>query len=219
MFAAECPNCGEPVATFAKGCARCGAPNPARPAGFVVFGSLLLLLAAIAVAIFAVVRWQRVPVGNPEPDATATSADFAWLTQAMKDCDTDAAKAPSTLHFLVIPLAAASADDPQWRNKSLDDVGNAVLLPSNDAVAALKRGALRISDARYIFRVRDDSTKVIFKWSPSTGVKRFSAPDADEIEAFKVQFLSGDKANDDSWGASFTRHKGTCYWVNAILGN
>jgi hypothetical protein len=219
MIVAECPNCGEPVATFAKDCARCGARNAARRVGFVILGSLLLLFFAIAVAIFAVVRWQRSPLGNAEPGVIATDADFGWLTDAMKDCDTDAANAPSTLHFLVIPLAAASADDPQWRNKSLDDVGNAVLLPSNDAIAALKMSALRISNVRYVFRVRDDSTKVIYKWSPSTGVKRLSAPDADEIEGFKVQFLTGDKANDDEWGVSFARRKGTCYWVNAIIGN
>jgi hypothetical protein len=219
MIVAECPNCGEPVATFAKDCAHCGAPNPARRAGFVVLGSLLLLLVAVAVATFAVVRWHRLPLGSTEPDASATDADFGWLTAAMKDCDMDAAGAPSTLHFLVIPLAAASADDPQWRNKSLDDVGNAILLPSNDALAALKRGAVRISEARYVFRVRDDSTKVIYKWSPSTGVKRFSAPDTEEIEGFKVQFLTGDKADDNAWGVSFVRHKGNCYWVNAMIGN
>jgi hypothetical protein len=226
MIAPECPNCGERVAIFARSCARCGTPNRARGAGFAVLAALLFLLAATGVATYAVVSWHRLPVedGEPdptatsEPDPTATSGNFGWLAAAMQDCDTTASGEPRALHFLVIPLAAAAPDDRQWRNKSLDNVGNAILLPSDDALAALTSGALRISTAQYVLRVRDDETRTIYKWSPSVGVKRFSAPDADRIEGFKVQFLTDDKMSDDEWGVSFGRRKGTCYWVNAVIG-
>jgi hypothetical protein len=183
-----------------------------------VLGALLFLLAAIGVAAFTVVSWHRLPVEGAEPAPTATSGDFGWVTAAMQDCDTTASAEPSALHLLVVPLAAAP-EDPQWRNKSLDNVGNAILLRSDDALAALTSGALRISAAQYVLRVRDDGTRAIYKWSPSAGVKRFSAPDADRIQGFKVQFLTDDKMSDDEWGVSFARRKGTCYWVNAIIGS
>jgi len=214
MSVTDCPNCGEPVAAFAKTCAHCGAPNKARRASFVIAASLLLLLVAAGAAIFAVVRWQRLPVGT-QP----ATEDFGWLTAAMKDCDKEASGTPSTLHFLVIPLAATSADDSQWRRKSLDDAANAVLLPSDEALADLGAGVLKISIDPYEFRVRDEATDTIYKWRTSSGVKRFSAPDADSVEGFKVQFLTHDKARDDDWSASFNRRKGTCYWVNAVIGN
>src|SRR5258705_9249699 len=96
MIATDCPNCGEPVATLAKSCANCGAPNRARRAGFIVAASLAVLLLAIGTATFAVLRWQRLPV-TAEPPAAETTEDFVWLTTAMKDCDTEAANALSTL--------------------------------------------------------------------------------------------------------------------------
>ena len=217
MIAPECPNCGERVAIFARRCAHCGTPNGAWGAGLAAAAALLFLLAAIGVAAFAVVSWKRLPVEGAEPASTATSGDFGWVTAAMKDCDTTASAEPSALHLLVIPLAAAAPDAPQWRNKSLDNVGNAILLRSDDALAALTGGALRISATQYLLRVRDDETKTIYKWSPSVGVKRFSAPDADQIEGFKVQFLTDDNMSDDEWGASFARRKGNCYWINAVI--
>ena len=218
MIAPECPNCGEHVAAFARCCAHCGTPNRARAAGVAVSAALLFLLAAIGVAAFTVVSWHRFPVEGAEPASTATSGDFGWVTAAMKDCDTTASAEPSALHLLVIPLAAAAPEAPQWRNKSLDNVGNAILLRSDDALAALTSSALKISDAQYVLRVRDDGTRTIYKWSPSVGVKRFSAPDADRIEGFNFQFLTDDKMSDDEWGVSFARRKGTCYWVNAVIG-
>src|SRR5215471_3902541 len=104
MITAQCPNCGEPVAALAKNCGHCGSPNRVRGAVFAVLGCLLVLFAAIGTAMFAVVRWQRLSVGTAEFSATATNGDFGWLTDAMKDCDADAEKAASALHFLVIHL-------------------------------------------------------------------------------------------------------------------
>jgi len=216
MIAVECPKCGDRVAAFAKGCGRCGTPNRARGAGFAVLAAFFLLATAIGVASFAVFSGQRLGFRTGEP-AAARTEDFGWLPAAMRDCEMEASKAPSTLHFLVIPLAAVSYEEPRWRSKSLNDLGNAVLLPSDEALAALESGRLRISSAQYDFRVRDDSTNAIYQWSPSVGVKRFSAPDADAIEGFKIQFLTGSKPSGETWGTSFARRKGNCYWVNAVI--
>jgi hypothetical protein len=218
MIATDCPNCGEPVATFAKTCGYCGAPNGARRAGMVVVASLVVLLVAIGVAVFAVVRWQRLPVST-EASEPAASDDFTWLTTAMKDCDTDAANALTTLHFLVIPLTASQDDAAQWRSKSINNVGNALLLPSDDVLKALMGGNLSISKQQYVFSIRDEDTSAVYKWTASSGVKRFSTPDAEKLENFKVQFLTGEQSKSDDWGATFVRRKGNCYWVNAVIKN
>jgi hypothetical protein len=214
MIPADCPDCGEPVAAFAKACPHCGAPNPSRRAGFVIAGSLVLLLAAIAVAVFAVLRGVRFPIEAPP---AATTDDFGWLREAMQKCDDEAAATPSTLHFLVIPLSPAARDISQWQRKSLNDVGNATALASDEALSALSNGDLKISPDRYYFRVRDDATKSIYEWSLSSGVKRFSAPDADSVSNFSLQFLDAEHSGAEKWGAIFGRRKGNCSWVNAIL--
>jgi hypothetical protein len=219
MIATDCPDCGEPVSTFAKSCAQCGAPNAARRAGLAIAGSLAVLLLAIAIATVAVLRWERLPVVDDTASTPATTEDFGWLATAMKDCDTEAASTLSTLHFLVIPLRSAAGEDAAWRRRSLNDIGNAILLNSDTMLDSLKGGTLRLSEQQYTFGVRDDKSGIVYKWSPSTGVKRFSSPDADKIDNFKVQFVTRDKTDESNWGATFVRRKGNCYWVNAIIGN
>jgi len=168
--------------------------------------------------VFAVVRWHRLPVST-ETSEPAASDDVTWLTTAMKDCDTDATNALTTLHFLVIPLSASPTDAAQWRNKSINNVGNALLLPSDDVLKALMGGSLSISQQQYVFSIRDEDTNAVYKWNASSGVKRFSTPDAEKLENFKVQFLTNQRAKSDDWGATFVRRKGNCYWVNAIIQN
>jgi hypothetical protein len=218
MIATDCPDCGEPVSTFAKSCAHCGAPNAARRAGLAIAGSLAVLLLAIAIATVAVLRWERLPVDDTAT-TPATTEDFGWLATAMKDCDTEAASTLSTLHFLVIPLKSAAGEEVAWRRRSLNDIGNAILLNSETTLDSLKNGTLTLSEQQYTFGARDDKSGTVYKWSPSTGVKRFSSADADKIENFKVQFVTRDKPDESNWGATFVRRKGNCYWVNAIIGN
>jgi hypothetical protein len=216
MFKTDCPNCGESVAIFTRSCAHCGAYNGSRRAAAAVAGSLAALVVAIGVAAAAILSWHRSPGG----DATEqVSEDFTWLETAMKECDDVAANAPDALYFLVIPLAAAPEDDEGWRKVSLNDLGNAVLLKANVALEGLMQGHLVVSGEQYRFNIRDETTNTVFKWSPSTGVKRFSSNEAKTIESFRVQMLTDNRSNESAWGAAFARQRGTCYWVNAIIGH
>ena len=190
-----------------------------------VAGALAFLLIALVVAAVLVFRWQRQPAAPPAAPETAeqqpaagTAGDFAWLATAMQDCEAEAAKSPRVLQFLVIPLAIEPADEAQWRAKSLNEIGNAILLNSKDSLDALQRGALRISRDQYIFRVRDEATGAIYQWKPAAGVAKFSSADADAVATFKVQFRKNEQAP-DVWGNPFNRQAGTCYWVNGIIGN
>lgn len=207
--AARCPGCGEPVPALARSCAHCGAPNRARRAWLAVAAVLPALLIAIGIVAFMIPRCCVLP--GPPPD-------FAWLTKAMQDCDAEAAKQQSTLYFLVVPLAAKPGDEESWRSKSPDEVGNATLVNSDDALRGLKVQALRITAENYAVNVRDGAN-VLYNWSSSSGVTRLTIPNADAIDTFNIQFQIGNRKSDTAWGNVFGRKRGNCYWVTAIIAN
>lgn len=209
MATTDCPNCGNALFILAGSCKHCGAPNRARLGALAVVGALLLLIVAVGIATIVILRWDRI----------STPTDFTWLTTAMEGCDAEAAKAPDTLHFLVIPMASAPDDDEAWKAKSLNDIGNAILLTQRETLDGLMGGSLRISTEQYEFNMRDEKTSALYKWTPSVGVKKFLIPDAAQVTEFKVQFKTRQKTDDAAWGAVFQHRKGTCYWVNAIIGN
>jgi hypothetical protein len=212
MIATQCRHCREKVFAFARACRNCGAPNKARMVAIAVAVGLAVLV-VVGGTIVALLRGHEATHATP----AASRDEFGWLSTAMAECDAEAAKAESTLEFLVVPLTAAPAEAEQWRKKSLNDIGNAILLTADDMLDGLKRGALSISAEQYLFSIRDEATGVVYKWSPSAGVKKFLTADASAIEQFKVQLQLGDKANEAAWGMAFVRRKGNCYWVNAIL--
>jgi hypothetical protein len=186
--------------------------NKVRFTAIGIAAAVVTLIIAIIVGVYFVLR------PGPGGKGGAATQDYGWLTTAMATCDADAEREQNVLHFMVIPLAMVTGDIASWRRVSLNDIGNAILLPSDEAMKGLKSGGLAISSDQYVFSVRDEKTSAIFKWSSSTGVKRFSTSDADGIENFKLQFQTNTRTSDVDWGATFVRHKGNCYWVNAIIG-
>lgn len=192
-----------------RSCAHCGAPNRTRRVWLAV--GVLVPVLVLALGILGIVV-PRLPVPSAAP------ADFGWLTKAMQDCDAEATKQQSALYFLVIPLAAKAEDEARWRSKSRDEVGNAILLGTDDALEGLRSRALRLSTENYGFNVRDGAN-VLYQWTSSNGVTRLTVPDADSIEAFNIQFQTDSRKGDIAWGNAFSRKRGNCYWVSAIIGN
>ncbi len=224
MIESECPDCGDRVFIFARTCPRCGTANEARMAGVWVAGALAMLAVAIVVAVVAVLRGHPLPIAGT-PDApvgehveASSASNFGWLTAAMSECETEAMKDLDTLYFLVLPLASLPQDDAQWRAKSILEIGNAILLRSDDALEGLRSGTLRLYSGQYDFRIRDGADTV-YKWKPSIGVTKISTPDARSIATFRLQFQTSGTVGEAEWGSPFTRQSGTCYWVNAIVGN
>jgi hypothetical protein len=212
----DCRHCGEPLPKGARACGYCGAPVQARRSGLLIAGALAVLaLAAVAVAFLLLGR------STPNQEGTAVdqraSGDFNWLEVAMKQCDEQATNDQKGLHFLVIPMVDEPRDEPGWRRISINDIGNAILVNSEDALAGLRRKALRISTDEYVFSARNEVTKDVLTWKPSTGVRKFVVNDASAIGQFRVQFQSNDASRAINWGATFERQAGNCYWVNAIL--
>ncbi|MBX9774165.1 MAG: zinc ribbon domain-containing protein [Xanthobacteraceae bacterium] len=215
MSSTECSHCGEPLHEGARACGYCGAPVRTR-------WSMLAITAVLAAVCLAAVAAAILLLGgrSSTQDTAAVDqrgGDFAWLETAMKQCDDQAAKDAKGLHYLVTPLVDEPRDEPGWRRISINDIGNAILIGGEDMLAGLRRKALRISTEEYVFSARNETTKDVLTWKPSTGVRKFVVNDASGIQQFKVQFQSSDAARAINWGSTFERQPGNCYWVNAIL--
>jgi hypothetical protein len=223
MIGDECPNCGGGTFVLAKACPHCGGPVEPRMAGMMVAGALVLLLVAIVVAVVVVLRWHRLAAatetGAPadEQIAASSTADLRWLATAMSGCDAEAKTDLRALHFLVTPLVSVAKDIEPWRAKSINDIGNGILLHADDTLDGLKSGTLRIYPADYDFSIFDQAGNKAYKWRPAVGVAKFSAADAGSISSFTVQFRTARGGGAD-WGSSFNRQSG-CHWVNAIIGD
>ena len=219
----ECPNCGGGTFILATACPHCGAAIGRRSVGMMVAGALVLLLAAMVVAVVVVLRGYRLAAatdtGAPadEQIAADSTADFSWLATAMSGCDAEAKMDPGALRFLVTPLASVAKDNAPWSAKSINDAGNGILLRSDDTLAGLKSGTLRVYPADYGFSIFDQVSETVHKWRPVVGVAKFSVADAGSISTFKVQFRTSRSGLDADWGSSFTRQAGSCLWVNAIV--
>jgi hypothetical protein len=220
----ECPNCGSGTPVLAKTCPECGARLNLRLAGILVAGALVLLLAAVVLAVAVVLRWHQLAAatetGAPADRliAAGSTADVSWLATAMSGCDAEAKTDLGALHFLVTPLVSIVKDIEPWRAKSINDAGNGILLRSDDALDGLKSGALRIYPADYEFGVSDQASDKVYKWRPALGVAKFSTAGAGAIVSFNVQFRTA-YGSGVEWGGAFTRQKGSCHWVNAVIRN
>jgi hypothetical protein len=217
MSFTDCRNCGQRLPQNARACDYCGATVSPRRNVVVIIAAVAALCIVAAVAAGFMLMGRSSTPGETVVEQQRADGDFAWLETAMKQCDDEAAQEPKRLHFLVIPLVDEPRDEPGWRRISINDIGNAILVKADDMLAGLKRRALRIGTDEYVFSARNETTKDVLTWKPSTGVRKFVINDASDIEQFRVQFQSSDAARAINWGAIFERQPGNCYWVNAIL--
>ena len=215
MSSTDCPHCREPIPRGARACSYCGAPVRARRSALMI----TLVLAALCLAALGTAAFLLSGRSSNQQDAAVDQrdSDFAWLEKAMKQCDEEAAKDPKALHYLVTPLVDEPRDEPGWRRISINDIGNAILINGEDMLAGLRRKALRISTEEYTFSARNETSRDVLTWKPSTGVRKFVVNDASGIDQFRVQFQSNDASRAINWGSIFLRQAGNCYWVNAIL--
>jgi hypothetical protein len=213
----RCEHCGETIGWLEPSCRTCGARNAARRGLIGTAAAVLFLLAALAAAILVATREQPLIGGTPPPDqAAAPDDDFAWLSAMMKNCDDNAAQDRGSKHFLVIPLVADAGRAGELQELRLNTIGNAIVLTGTDTIAALKRGAARISPDEYVFRIKDDATGAVQEWDAATGVKWLATTDGGAIKDFKMQFKTRNKGSDNDWGNTLKRQDGECYWVNAL---
>jgi len=220
MISSACPQCAGAVSLLERTCGRCGAPNAARHRMLVIATAIVVLVPSCIAAIRVATREQHPGAAEATvavPTAAVTGSDFGWLTAAMTACDKTASQRPGMVHFLVIPLQADYKDMPDWQLIATGVIGNAIMLPTGDALGGLRRGTLKIYADEYIFNMQDAETHEIYKWNPSTGANSFSTPEAEMVRSFKVRIQPQNKADNSDWGRVYQRQRGGCHWVAAIV--
>ena len=167
---ASCPACGAPVRWLDRTCAECGEPNDTRR-NVIAAAATVAVLAVATVAATLLAMRARPPApapavtqsdtaptvtapAAPTQDRVASELEFTWLADTMKACDDRAAKDPDLLHLLVIPLADKPPAMQDWKPVSINDIGNALVVPGSRTLTALKQGELMIEIGRASCRER-----------------------------------------------------------------
>jgi hypothetical protein len=152
------------------------------------------------------------------PSEIVPPLDMASVTKAMAACDEEAARNPSSLYFLVLPLIDVAPGKHDWRAVALQSVVNAYfLLSDKEALEGLRDKSLALRADRYTFAVLDPSTGISYSWTSATGLSRLSKPDVSAPKAIKLGFDFSAQQNGPQWSAPFNREPGTCYSVNVLV--
>jgi len=221
----ECRNCGAAAFVLARSCPACGSARALGRVGMMVAGALVLLLLAVVTASVVVLGWHQLAAATETGEATAAPVamgslrDPSWLATAMSECEAEARADTESgiLHFLITPLALAEGDLAAWRPKAINATGNGIMLRADDVLDALRRGTLRVYAADYDFSVLEPTGEELYRWRPSQGVAKFAAADPGELPTFTVRFRTAYTGDEPVEGGPFSRQKGACYWVNAII--
>jgi hypothetical protein len=217
----ECRSCGAAVSYFARSCPHCGASNLPKP--------VVTILALVGVAVVGLViglgslsllgRKEELlePPGDAAPAEQKAEApeQYGWLVTAMAECEEEAKRNTDKLYFLIVPLARAPKNVVGWVPGSIGIVGDAVLLPSTNAVLGLRNGSLTLYREPLAFAVNDPATNTVFQWKPASGVTVLTTRDTG-FEQLKLgfQFAEG---KDIEWGFAISLTKGTCYWIYPLI--
>jgi hypothetical protein len=179
-------------------------------------------IVAMAVVAAAMIGWRSI-TRTSSPGTTETSAprrDLGWLQKAMDECEQQAARAPDSLLFLVIPLVPADNDYARWNRRAISSVGTGgAFLGSKDMLEGVTSGALVPYHGHFKFMVTDevDKTKT-YTWPITNGVFQFAIPSAPTMDAFFLSFQMVDNEGQMQISRTpFPRSKGSCYWTSLLL--
>jgi hypothetical protein len=142
---------------------------------------------------------------------------YDWVSRTMAACEEDAVTQPATLNFLVVPLERARRYNPEMEQRALETVGNTMLFGSQEALAGLKSGALRISSKNFVLHTLDTSNNAAQKWNSAKGVSRLSTNDIASDGPFRVRFQTSQNDGASEWSKVTAEGRGTCHWAFALL--
>jgi hypothetical protein len=232
MSMGTCQSCGSAVPLLAVACPHCGATHKVHATGItVVVGVLALAVLAGGFALSLHVS-RKIDLGAPaDTPANGTPAgesqaqtqtppvadDFGWLSTGMESCESEARNDLPKVYFMVVPLAPAEKNDQKTASQALDRAGEAHLISTEDALAGLRNGSLRINNQPFTFSILDPATSSVYTWKSKVGASKLASTDAEAIANFKIRVYRGDAPGNTQWGDSFVRAKGTCHWVNVLF--
>jgi hypothetical protein len=222
MTIGTCQTCGSAVPWLAVACPHCGATHKLHATGITVaVGVLALAVLAGSFALSLHVS-RKLDLGAPADVPAAgtggqAGGDFGWLSEGMETCESEAKSDLPKVYFMVVPVVPANKNDTIWASKSLDRAGEAHLLSTEDALAGLRGGSLRIADKPFTFSILDPESTSVYTWKSKVGPSKLASKDADTIANFRIRVYRADDPGNTPWGESFQRAKGTCHWVNVLF--
>jgi len=234
MSSGTCQFCGGAVPLLAVACPHCGATHKLHATVIAtVVGVLALAVLAGGFALSLHVSRKidlgapadspvaGAPPGDTQPQTqtqTQTQTDdFGWLSTGMESCEAEARNDLPKVYFMVVPLSPAEKNDQKLASQALDRAGEAHLISTEDALAGLRNGTLRINNQPFTFSILDPVTSSVYTWKSKVGASKLASTDAEAIANFKIRVYRGDAPGNTQWGDSFVRAKGTCHWVNVLF--
>lgn len=142
---------------------------------------------------------------------------YDWVSKTMAACEEDAVTRPATVNFLVVPLESSRRYNQELDSKVLETVGRTILFGSQDALAGLRSGALRISSKLFVLHTLDTSNNATQRWNSASGVSRLSTDDIASDGPFRIRFQTSANDTSSDWSKVTAAGRGTCHWAFALL--
>jgi hypothetical protein len=142
---------------------------------------------------------------------------YDWVSRTMAACEEDAVTQPATLNFLVVPLEPSRRYNQEMDSKALETVGRTTLFGSQDALAGLSSGALRISSKNFVLHTLDTSNNAAHRWNSASGVSRLSSNDITSDGPFRIRFQTSPNDASSDWSKVTAEGRGTCHWAFVLL--
>lgn len=173
---------------------------------------------ALAVFVLAGTAIGLSGLGRAVLDLPAPDRDYAWLSHTLAACEEDAVTRPASLNFLIVPLERAKNYSAEWNAKAMAQSGHVLLFGSQDALAALRAGAVRIASRRYVLHTIDVANETTRRWESVVGVARLTTDEIQSDGPFRIGFQIAPDDTDRDWSTITVRGRGTCHWAFALLG-
>ncbi len=174
--------------------------------------TIVLSAAAAFVLVAAAMVLPRIGVR-----AWFAPKSYDWVSKTMAACEEDAVTQPSTVNFLVVPLERSRRYNQELDSRALETVGRTTLFGSQDALAGLRSGALRISSKAFVLQTLDTATNAVQRWNSASGVSRLSSRDIDSDGPFRIRFQTSPNDTTSDWSKVTADGRGTCHWAFALL--
>jgi hypothetical protein len=176
--------------------------------------TIVLSAAAAFLLVAAVMIIPRI-VGSVRGLFAPKSYD--WVSKTMAACEEDAVTRPSAVNFLVVPLEPSRRYNQELDSKALETIGRTTLFGSQDALAGLNSGALRISSKHFVLHTLDTSNNATQRWNSASGVSRLSSDDIESDGPFRIRFQTSPNDTSSDWSKITAEGRGTCHWAFALL--
>jgi hypothetical protein len=143
----------------------------------------------------------------------------AEVKKEQQACEATAQQDPDSLYFLVLPVVRTEAGvASSFQPVPMQTVGSSFqLLGTDDTLAGLTDGKLKVRPDRYTFTVLDTANGASFSWTSATGMVRLGRKATSGFKNVTLGFDFSPTQAGPQMSAAIQRDRGTCYWVNVLV--